>query len=184
MPACVRSLLAGIAAMACALPVAHVVPSQNGTRAVLLEVVRNSQDAERNETLVYLRVYSDGFAEAHPMTKVDFRDLHFVTKKLSADQLALLKLLLFEPATTQLQPAYSRYWGNKDFGYKYTVTIYGQPQKELELINFQPFLARKEGKPYPKQLERLGCSIWRLRAEVSGEPLEKDWVKGCAELGY
>jgi len=51
-------------------------------------------------------------------------------------------------------------------------------------VNFDPFLARKQGKPYPKQLEKLGCSIWKLRAEVSAEPLEKDWLKGCSELGY
>ena len=184
MLACIRRLSAGLAVVTCMLFVVQGVANQSPVRTVLLEVVRNSWDAERNETLIYVRVFSDGFAEAHSMRKVDFRDVRLITKQLSGDELGSLNQLLFDPATMQLQPQYIRYWGNKDFGYKYSVTISGQSQKQLELVNFQPFLARKMGKPYPKQLEKLGCSIWKLRAEVSDEPLEKDWLQGCAELGY
>lgn len=151
---------------------------------MLLEVVRNSWSVERDETLVYLRVYSDGLAEAHPMKKVDFRDIKLERKQLLGNELGALRALLADPATAQLQPKYSRYWGGKDFGFKYDVTSKSPKKQVIKLVNFQPFLARKEGKPYPKQVETLGCTIWRLRAEVSGEPLEKDWLIGCAELGY
>jgi hypothetical protein len=60
------------------------------------------------------------------------------------------------------------------------------PEKKqvIELENFQPFAARKQNKPYPPQLENLGCMIWKIRIEVTGEPLEKDWLRGCADLGY
>jgi hypothetical protein len=181
----VRSLLAAVATIGCSTFAAHSAPKQGRVKTMLMEVVRNSWNGERNETLVYLRVYSDGFAEAHPMRKVDFRAIHFDTKQLSPNQLQTLQHILFEPATAQLQPRYVRYWGNKDFGYKYTVTIHGKSEEQhMELVNFQPFLAGAKGKPYPAQLEKLGCEIWRLRAEVTGEPLEKDWLKGCAELGY
>ena len=95
-----------------------------------------------------------------------------------------LRNLLTDPATVQLLPEYSRYWGNVDFGYEYDVTISGNSVKKIILGNFQPFLARKNGKPYPQQLEKLGCSIWKLRAKVTGEALEKNWLTGCAELGY
>jgi hypothetical protein len=105
-------------------------------------------------------------------------------KELSGDEMVSLRNVLNDPATTRLLPEYSRYWGNIDFGYKFDITISGALEKKLEVVNFQPFLARKEGKPYPKQLEKLGCSIWKLRTEVSGEPLEKNWLKGCVELGY
>ena len=184
MPARLRRVIAGIAVVVCVPLIGYARSSQSSGRTVILQVVRDSWYTERDETLIYLRVYSDGFAETHPMRKVDFRDLQFASKLLSADQLAALKRVLYDTATIQLQANYSRNWGYKDFGYKYTVTISGQSGKRLELVNFQPFLARKEGKPYPKQLERLGCSIWRLRAEVSGEALEKDWLNGCKELGY
>lgn len=178
-----KSSIAGTV-LACALFVAQESGKQTPARTPLLEVVRNSWDVQRDETLVYVRVYSDGFAEAHPMRKVDFRNIQFETKQLSGDELAALGSLLSDPAIAQLQPEYSRSWGNKDFGYNYVVAISGPLHKQLELVNFQPFLARKEGKPYPKQLEKLGCSVWKIRAEVSGELLEKDWLKGCAELGY
>jgi len=48
-------------------------PAQTPARTVLLEVLRSSWDFQRDETLVYLRVYSDGFAEAHSMRKIDLR---------------------------------------------------------------------------------------------------------------
>jgi hypothetical protein len=152
---------------------------------ILFEVVHNSWDVERDETLVYLRVYSNGFAEAHPMRKVDFRNIDLKHKQLSSEELTSLRNLLTDSATTTLEPKYSRNWGNKDFGYKFDITFSKNAEKKhLEFENFQPFLARKRGKPYPKQLEKLGCSIWKLRLEVTGEPLEKDWLRGCAELGY
>jgi hypothetical protein len=161
-------------------------PSEKENRGtVLLEVVRHSWDVEREETLVYLRVYSSGLAEAHPMKEVDFRNIEFKKKQLSDQELTSLHNLLTDPATASLEPKYSRNWGNKDFGYKFDVTVSENSTKKLlELDNFQPFLARKQGKPYPKQLEKIGCSIWKLRLEVTAEPLEKNWLKGCAELGY
>jgi hypothetical protein len=156
---------------------------QSPPKTVLLEVVRSSWDAQRNETLVYLRVYSDGLAEGHPMKRVDFRNIRFEKRQLSDNEFAALKKLLTDAATGKLQPEYARYWGNKDYGYRYDITILGSSQR-IALVNFQPFLARKEGKSYPQQLEKLGCAVWKLRAEVSDEPLEKDWLAGCAKLGY
>jgi hypothetical protein len=52
------------------------------------------------------------------------------------------------------------------------------------LENFQPFLARTKKKPYPAELERLGCLVWKLRTKVTGEPLERNYVAGCRGLGY
>jgi hypothetical protein len=158
---------------------------QKAPRTVLLEVVRKSWSVERNETLIYLRVYSDGLAEAHPMKDVDFRDITVHRKQISVSELQDVRNLLIDPATKALAGRYERYWGNKDFGYQYRVSNFAFDKKQIiELENFQPFTARKQNKPYPPQLEKLGCQIWKLRAEVSGEPLEKDWLRGCADLGY
>jgi hypothetical protein len=171
--------------VASALAFAQEPAQQSSPKTVLLEVLRTSWGAERTETLVYLRVYSDGFAEAHPMLKVDFRNLEPAKKQLPGKELEALKGLLTDPATKQLRSEYAGYWGNKDFGSKYEITISDSSQEQqIALLNFQPFLARKEGKPYPQQVEKLGCSIWKLRTEVSGEPLEKDWLAGCTKLGY
>ena len=87
--------------------------------------------------------------------------LELAKKQLTANEREALKGLLTDPATKQLKPEYARYWGNKDFGFEYDITIPEPSQEQhITLVNFQPFLARKEGKPYPQQVEKLGCSIW------------------------
>jgi hypothetical protein len=183
----VRTLLKsiGILMLVCACAFPQEPAQQSSPKTVLLEVLRKSWDAQRNETLVYLRVYSDGLAEAHPMLKVDFRNLDLAKKHLAANEFESLKGLLADPATKQLKPEYAGYWGNKDFGFEYDITSSDLSQEQhIVLLNFQPFLARTKGKPYPQQVEKLGCLIWKLRTEVSGEPLEKDWLAGCTKLGY
>ena len=155
-----RSLLKviGILMLMCSCAFAQEPAQQSSPKTVLLEVLRKSWDAQRNETLVYLRVYSDGLAEAHPMLKVDFRNLDLAKKQLAANDFEALKRLLADPATNQLKPEYPGYWGNKDFGFQYDITISGVSQEQhIVLLNFQPFLARKKGKPYPPQVEKLGC---------------------------
>jgi hypothetical protein len=155
------------------------------SNSVLLEVIRKSRNVERHETLVYLRVYSDGLAEAHPTREVDFRNIVLRQKQISASDLEDARKLLTDPATGALAKRYVRYWGNKDFDYEYRVSNGASERKQvIELENFQPFAARKQDKPYPAQLEKLGCMIWKIRTEVTGEALEKDWLRGCADLGY
>jgi hypothetical protein len=51
------------------------VEAQQPTRTLLLDAIATTYDIHRTETLVYLRVYSDGFAEAHPTHEVDCRTL-------------------------------------------------------------------------------------------------------------
>ena len=160
-------------------------PQPKTTHNVLLEVIRKSWTVERDETLVYLRVYSDGLAAAHSTREVDFRNIALRSKAISASELEDMRKVLTDPATVALAKRYERYWGNKDFGYEYRVSNLASEKKQIiELENFQPFAARKQNKPYPQQLEKLGCVIWKIRAEVTDEPLEKDWLRGCADLGY
>ena len=159
--------------------------SQESKATLLLEVILTTYDVSRTETLVYLRVFSDGSAEAHPTHDVDFRSLNFKKAQISAIELSILNDFLGSSKVQHLDPKYERYWGNKDFGEEWQIKIAGNDQtKSIVLDNFQPFLARARKKPYPVELEKLGCLIWELRTEVTGEPLEKDWVAGCRKLGY
>lgn len=115
------------------LAAAQTAPRAGSERTPLLEVVRMSWSIERDETLLYLRVYSDGFAEADPMKQVDFRHLKLKEKQLPSDELAALSSLLADPEMAQLLPEYSSFWGNKDFGYKYEITISARSRKQLQL---------------------------------------------------
>jgi hypothetical protein len=162
--------------------------AQESQRTPLLEVILTNYDTARTETLVYLRVFSDGSAEAHPMREIDFRTLALKKARLSSNDLSTLRELLGSSQVQQLDPEYSRYWGNKDFGHKWQIMIaQGDKTKSIVLENFEPFLARTKKKPYPVAIEKLGCRVWELRTKVTGEPLERNYLGGrggCRELGY
>lgn len=166
-----------------ALPKA--IEPQDSQKNLLLEVILTTYDVDRTETLVYLRVFSDGSAEAHPMREVDFRTLALRKTQISSGDLIKLRELLSASKIRALEPKYDRYWGNIDFGNEWQITI-GQSdaKKSIVLENFQPFLARSKKKPYPAELEKLGCMIWELRTKVTGERLERNYLAGCRELGY
>jgi hypothetical protein len=57
-----------------AISVPNLAVSQDSEKTQLLEVVVTTHDVSRTETLIYLRVFSDGLAEAHPTRRVDFRN--------------------------------------------------------------------------------------------------------------
>jgi hypothetical protein len=161
------------------------VDSQESDRSLLLEVILTNYDVSRTETLVYLRVFSDGSAEAHPMREVDFRNLALRKAQITSTDLVKLRKLISPSKSQGLESRYERYWGNKDFGNEWKITIgEGDGKKTLVLANFQPFLARTKKKPYPTEVEQLGCIVWELREKVTREPLENNYVGGCRELGY
>ncbi len=163
----------------------RLVNPQESQRTPLLEVILTTYDVSRTETLVYLRVFSNGSAEAHPMREVDFRALALKTASIPPSELATLSQFLGSSNVQHLDAKYERYWGNIDFGQTWQITIaQGSSQKSMILENFQPFLARTKKKPYPAELERLGCLVWKLRTKVTGEPLERNYVSGCQKLGY
>ena len=178
-----RALLCSLLLLSLTFP--GLVEPQESQRNLLLEVVLTTYDVSRTETLVYLRVFSDGSAEAHPMREVDFRKLALKTASIPPNELATLGQFLGSSKVQHLDGKYERYWGNKDFGQTWQITIsQGDSQKSMVLENFQPFLARVKKKPYPADLEKLGCLVWTLRTKVTGEPLEQNYVAGCRKLGY
>ena len=89
--------------------------AQQSSRTLLLDAIATTSDIHRTETLVYLRVYSDGFAEAHPTHEVDFRTLALKQAQIPAPELARLKELLGSPKIRTLEDEYERNWGAVDF---------------------------------------------------------------------
>jgi len=151
----------------------------------ILEVIVTTYDVSRTETLIYLRVFSDGSAEAHPTRKVDFRNLALKQAQIPSSEMAKLREFLTPSRTQKWDSKYERYWGNKDFGDEWEITVgQGRDQKEITLVNFRPFLAREKKEPYPVDIEKLGCTIWKLRMKVLVEPLDRNYVGGCKDLGY
>jgi hypothetical protein len=161
------------------------VEIQPPSRTLLLEAIATTFDIHRTETLVYLRVYSDGSAEAHPTHEVDFRTLALKQAQIPASEMAKLSELLSSPKIRALNDEYDRSWGAVDFSTKLAITVsQEQNRKTITLVNFQPFLARRKKQPYPVEIEKLGCIICELRTNVFKEPPDKDYVRGCQEWGY
>jgi hypothetical protein len=159
--------------------------SQDPGKTQVLEVVATTYDISRTETLVYLRLFSDGSAEAHPTRKIDFRNLDLKHAQLSSSDVTSLREFLAPTRTGKWDNKYERFWGNKDFGNTWEITIgQGKDKMTITLTNFQPFLAREKKKPYPADIEKLGCTIWGLRTKVVNEPLDRDYITGCKNLGY
>ena len=158
---------------------------QKSEQNLLIEVILTTADNSRTETLVYLRVFSNGFAEAHPMHEVDFRTLALKQAQIPASDLVRLREVVSPSRTQGLASKYERNWGNVDFGTEWEITIgEGHSKKTITLVNFQPFLARKKKRPYPAEIEKIGCIVWELRRNVFDEPLDKDYLRGCQEWGY
>src|SRR5689334_13618061 len=68
--------------------------SQDSGKSQILEVVVTTYDVSRTETLIYLRVFSDGSAEAHPTRKVDFRNLALKQAQIPSSEMAKLREFL------------------------------------------------------------------------------------------
>ena len=94
------------------------VVAQQSDRHLLLDVILTTQDIQRTETLVYLRVYSDGLAETHPTHEVDFRTLALKQAQIPAADLARLHDLLTPSTIQSLNAEYERNWGAPDFSTK------------------------------------------------------------------
>jgi hypothetical protein len=161
------------------------VSGHEARKDVLLEVVQTTNDIHRSETLVYVRILSDGLGEAHSTQEVDFRKIDLKSKRIGEEELNKLREILNEKATADLDSHYERFWGAKDFRTEWQITLLENgSSRSISLVNFQPFLARRRHEDYPRQLERLGCMIWLLRTEVTGEGLEKNYLEGCGTLGF
>jgi hypothetical protein len=98
------------------------VEAQQPSRTLLLDAIATTSDIHRPETLVYLRVYSDGSVEAHPTHEVDFRTLALKQAQIPAPEMARLRELLSSTEIRALNDEYDRNWEAVDFSTKLVTT--------------------------------------------------------------
>jgi hypothetical protein len=121
--------------MAISVPNPAVSPDSEKTQ--LLEVVVTTHDVSRTETLIYLRVFSDGSTEAHPTRRVDFRNLVLKQAQIPLPEIAKLREFLSPSRTQNWDRKYVCFWGNKDFADEWAITVgQGTEKKEIILVNF------------------------------------------------
>ena len=133
---------------------------------VILEVINRHFTVGKKIPSVYLRVFSDGFAECHTEKYWDEPDT--VKKKaLSHEDFEQLKALLGQPELLSVNPRDELVAPVIDSWMEWTIKVpHGGTVQQIEVANLDPVAAKERKEPYPEVLVKLGCSIWRIRSDV------------------
>jgi hypothetical protein len=140
--------------------------------SVILEVTNTYWSfAESRNPYVYLRVFSDGAAECQS----SHGDNPTIKKTLTQDEFVQIKSVLRNPKLARVGPRYESRYAVLDSATEWTIKIQrpGEPQV-IQVVEFFPWLGKQMKHPYPDALVKLGCSIEKLRADVSGESIPLD----------
>ncbi len=148
------------------------------TANMILEVIATHATSESEDKYVYLRVFSDGTAECETSRHRNSESKEFPTvkKMLSQDELIRIKSMASDPKLATLGPKYETRYAIVDSWTEWTIKIQrttGDSQI-IEVLEFSPDLAKVMKHPYPDALVRLGCSIAKSRADVSGDSISLD----------
>jgi len=127
---------------------------------------------ESEDTYIYLRVLSNRTAECQTLshTDPDKKDLSSYKKILTQAEFEKLESVVDNPRLHHVRARYETRYAIVDTWTEWTIKIRrpGQPQT-IEVLEFSPGLAKIMKHPYPTGLVKLGCTIQKLRSEVSGE---------------
>jgi len=145
---------------------------------IILEVIATHTTMEREDKYVYLRVFSDRTAEcqASKHSDVENKELPAVKNTLTQDDFIRLKSMVSDPKLSTLGPKYETRYAIVDSSTEWTIKIQraaGEPQI-IRVLEFSPGLAKTMKHPYPGALVTLGCTIEKLRTDVSGESISLD----------
>jgi hypothetical protein len=138
----------------------------------ILEVTKTfSSMVESRSPYVYLRVFSDGAAECQS----SYGDNPTIKKTLTRDDFVQIKSVLFNPKLAKVRPRYESRYTVLDSWTEWIIKIQrpGRPQV-IQVVDFFPWAEKDMKHPYPDALVKLGCSIEKLRADVSGESISFD----------
>ncbi len=159
----------------------HATESKPST-PIILEVINKHFTMGRQIPSVYLRVLSDGTVECHALRYNREPDV-IKKKSLTPDEFSKLKDVLENRELLNVQKRYELVHQVLDSWMEWNIAVphEGDTQK-IQVLNFSP-AEEGEKNPYPDVLEKLGCSIWKLRYETYGDETDGDTprylVDGC-----
>lgn len=142
----------------------------NRHRRLVLEVIDRRFAFGQTSRSVYLRVYSDGFAECHRMEYWDKREKATKKEMLGSTELQSLQAVLYNPELFGMEKVHVFGSQALDFSDEWDIRVSrDRSVQRINVFNFSPESARKRNWPYPPALVKLGCSIWKLRHDVYGD---------------
>jgi hypothetical protein len=155
----------------------------NAPTEVILEVDATQRSMDADYAYLYLRVFSDSTAEyqpRHPTASGSSGPL-IITKTLAQDGFKSLESVLQERSLARLGGPYESQFAILDSWTEWKIRLQnrGRP-RTITVLEFSPGLAKAVKRPYPDALVKLGCTLGRLRSDVSGEPPVLD--SGCKKV--
>jgi hypothetical protein len=161
----------------------HQFANAGAPAEVILEVNATYRSMESDYGYLYLRVFSDSTAEYQPRHAVagGSGGLVTLTKKLAQDDFENLESVLHDRSLAKLSGPYESQFAILDSWTEWEIKMQnrGQP-RAITVLEFSPGLAKAVKHPYPGALVKLGCTLGKLRSDVSGEPLFLD--DGCTKV--
>jgi len=145
-------------------------PNSSPSADVLLEVTATHSTMQSEDTYIYLRVFSDGTAECQSSRHANPDGEDRYKKTLTQDEFGKLKTILDEPGLRHVRTRYETRYAIVDTSTEWVIKIRrtGRPQI-IEVLEFSPALAKIMKHPYPSALVKLGCTVQKVRSDVSGE---------------
>jgi hypothetical protein len=152
-------------------------PYSGSAPDVVLEVSATRSTMESDYTYLYLRVFSDSTGECQPCKPANAEKAatRTIKKPLSEDEFKRIRSILDEPKLLNLNARYETKYAVLDSWTEWNIKfeIHGQ-SRSVAVLSFSPGLARTMKHPYPEALTKLGCTIEKLRSDVSGESATLD----------
>ena len=139
---------------------------------VLLEVIATHTTPAHEDRFVYLRVFSDGTAECQSSKPGDpeNKERGTIKKTLTKEEFSRIKSLVEEPELADVGARYETRYAIVDSWTEWRINIRRKRQvQNIEIMEFSPGLAKTMKHPYPQALVKLGCTLEKMRAYVSGE---------------
>ncbi|HWZ97707.1 MAG TPA: hypothetical protein VN025_08100 [Candidatus Dormibacteraeota bacterium] len=146
---------------------------------LILQVINKHHTIGQAIPSVYIRVFSDGRVECHTVQYTGKETDIPKSKTLTGDELKALKALLENPELMTVDTKYGLMYTVIDSWMEWDFTVpHGPRVQKIHVLNFAPSAARERNLPYPSSLEKLGCSIRKIRRDLyEDEPTGVDCQK-------
>lgn len=171
-------LIATVAAASLPLAISFAQSPATAPVQTIIEVIATHTTPQTEHRYMYLRVFSDGTAECQLSAPTDAKNKEpaILRKTLTKDEFTRIKSAAYEPALANVGSKYETKYAIVDSWTEWKIELHRSGQTQtIQVLEFSPGLAETMKHPYPDALVKLGCTLKKTRAAVSGEPPSHDY---------
>jgi hypothetical protein len=143
---------------------------------IILDVVATQYEFGPDWNYQYVRVFSDGRAEAQTFQRESVLEkprLTTVQATLSHERLAAVEHLIDDAEVMHLDSRYPQRVGDilDVFTVWHIKLQHSRTEQRLDVVEFAPDEAKRRNHPYPTALLKLGCTVAIVRAATISKPV-------------